>query len=65
MRCVKLGCRKEQTQCMKFVNVCYRRDTVYEVCKTWILRGTHTIYEFCKLLFFGETQCMRCVKLGC
>ena len=39
MRCVKLGCYKEHThtQCMRFVNFCYRTDTEYEVCKTWML----------------------------
>ena len=37
-------------QCMRFVNVCYRRDTVYELCKTWVLKETDTMYEVCKFL---------------
>ena len=53
-------------QCMRFVNVCYRRDTVHEVCKTWVLKGTHTqLYiRFVNFCYRGA-QCTRCVKPGC
>ena len=38
-------------QCMRFVNVCYRRDTVYEVClNVGVKRNTRTVYEVCKRL---------------
>ena len=37
-------------QCMRFVNVCYRRDRVYELCKTWVLKKTDTMYAVCKFL---------------
>ena len=36
------------TQCMRFVNFCYMRDTEYEVSKTWMLK-----------------HCMRFVKRCC
>ena len=52
-------------QCMRFVNVCYRRDTVYELCKTvGVERNTHVqCMSFVNIC--GGTQCRRCVKCGC
>ena len=50
MRCKMSVLKGTHVQCMRFVNVCYRRDTVYEPCKTWVLKETDTMYEVCKFL---------------
>ena len=41
------------------------KQTVYEVCKMWVLKGTHVQCMRFVTFVIGGTQCMRCVKPGC
>ena len=41
------------------------KQTVYEVCKMWVLKGTHVQCMRFVTFVIGGTQCMSCVKPGC